>query len=65
MTRIRNQVVVAIPVKINVIFRKAVFLMNLIHVKILFTIFFIPVDFYGYYKCKVCNNMKIQYKASF
>jgi hypothetical protein len=46
ITRIRNQTVEAIPVRINVIFKYVLLLMWLIRVRILSTIFFMPVELF-------------------
>jgi hypothetical protein len=47
MTRTRNQIVEAIPVIINEIFKTEVFLMRLPHVKILLTIFFMSAELFA------------------
>ena len=44
ITRTRNHIVDAIPVKINPIFRKEVFLKKLISLEISLIMFFIPIE---------------------
>jgi hypothetical protein len=46
ITRTRNQIVEAMPVKINVILRKVLFFIRLKRSRMEFNIFFMPVDFY-------------------
>jgi hypothetical protein len=45
ITRTRNQIVEAMPVKINVILRSVLFFIRLIRSRMHFSIFFMPVEF--------------------